>query len=323
MGINMINRDSVICKMFDIDYPIIQGGMAWVSDASLAAAVSEAGGLGVIAAGHAPADWVREQIRIVKQTTNKPFGVNIMLLSPFVTDVANVLAQESVPVIITGAGNPAKYMKMWKESGAKIAPVVPSTALALMMQKMGADAVIAEGCEAGGHIGELTTMVLTPAIVDAVDIPVIAAGGIYDARTAMAVFCLGAVGIQVGTRFILAKECTTHQAFKDKLIKAKDIDSKVTGRVTGHPVRLLRNKLSRKMQAAEYEDNAVEVLEEMGAGSLRKAVVDGDLVEGSFMAGQVACMLKEEQSAEEIIQEIFSHSALEATLGRASEILSI
>lgn len=303
-----------ITEMFNIQYPIIQGGMAWVSDAHLAAAVSQAGGLGIIAAGNAPASWVKEQIEIVKSKTDKPFGVNVMLLSPFVEEVAKVVAEAKVDVIITGAGNPAKYMKMWQETGAKVVPVVASNALARMMEKMGADAVVAEGCEAGGHIGELTTMVLVPNIVESVDIPVIAAGGIYDSKTALAAFCLGADAIQVGTRFIMADECTAHQNYKDKIAKAKDIDSKVTGRVTGHPVRLIRNSLARKMLSAEYEENAVEVLEEMGAGSLRTAVVDGDTKQGSFMAGQVACMLKEQQSAQEIIEDIFSNEKMQNVL---------
>ena len=310
-----------ITEMFNIQYPIIQGGMAWVSDAHLAAAVSQAGGLGVIAAGNAPADWVKEQIKILRSKTDKPFGVNVMLLSPFVEDVAKVVAEEKVDVIITGAGNPAKYMKMWQDTGAKVVPVVASNALAKMMEKMGADALVAEGCEAGGHIGELTTMVLVPDIVESVDIPVIAAGGIYNSNTALAAFCLGADAIQVGTRFIMATECTAHQNYKDKIIKAKDIDSKVTGRVTGHPVRLIRNPLTRKMLAAEYEQNAVEVLEEMGAGSLRAAVVDGDTKVGSFMAGQVACMLTNQASAKEIIEDIFSSEKLQNVLNSISEFV--
>ncbi|MBN2878792.1 MAG: enoyl-[acyl-carrier-protein] reductase FabK [Clostridia bacterium] len=310
-----------ITEMFNIRYPIIQGGMAWVSDASLAAAVSEAGGLGVIAAGNAPANWVKEQIELLKSKTDKPFGVNVMLLSPFVDEVAQVVVESKADVIITGAGNPAKYMKMWQDTGAKVVPVVASSALAAMMEKMGADAVVAEGCEAGGHIGELTTMVLVPDILQSVSIPVVAAGGIYDSRTALAAFCLGADAIQVGTRFIMASECNAHQNYKDKIKKAKDIDSKVTGRVTGHPVRLIRNALARKMLAAEYEANAVEVLEEMGSGSLRAAVVEGDIKEGSFMAGQVACMLNDEMSAKEIIEEIFSNEKMTAVLKDASRFI--
>ena len=307
-----------ITEMFNIRYPIIQGGMAWVSDAHLAAAVSMAGGLGIIAAGNAPASWVKEQIEIVRSKTDKPFGVNVMLLSPFVEEVAQVVADAKVDVIITGAGNPAKYMKMWQNTGAKVIPVVASSALAKMMEKMGADALVAEGCEAGGHIGELTTMVLVPDIISSVDIPVIAAGGIYDSKTAMAAFCLGAGAIQVGTRFIMAKECTAHQNYKDKIAKAKDIDSKVTGRVTGHPVRLIRNSLARQMIAAEYEENAAEAIEKMGEGSLRAAVVDGDVKQGSFMAGQVACMLGEEQTAKEIIEDIFDSAKMKSVLDDAA-----
>ena len=316
----MANKQTKITEMFNIQYPIIQGGMAWVSDAHLAAAVSMAGGLGVIAAGNAPADWLKEQIKTVREKTDKPFGVNVMLLSPFVEDVAKLVAEEKVDVIITGAGNPAKYMEMWQSSGAKVVPVVASNALAKMMEKMGADALVAEGCEAGGHIGELTTMVLVPDIINAVDIPVIAAGGIHDSRTALAAFCLGADAIQVGTRFIMATECTAHPNYKDKIKKAKDIDSKVTGRVTGHPVRLIRNSLSRQMLSAEYEANAVEVLEELGAGSLRAAVVEGDTKMGSFMAGQVACMLETEESAKEIIEDIFSDAKISAVLSKLGEL---
>ena len=314
-------KQTKITEMFNIQYPIIQGGMAWVSDAHLAAAVSMAGGLGIIAAGNAPANWVKEQIDIVRSKTDKPFGVNVMLLSPFVEEVAQLVADEKVDVIITGAGNPAKYMKMWQDTGAKVVPVVASSALAKMMEKMGADALVAEGCEAGGHIGELTTMVLVPTIIESVNVPVIAAGGIHDSKTALAAFCLGADAIQVGTRFIMATECTTHQNYKDKIKKAKDIDSKVTGRVTGHPVRLIRNSLARKMLAAEYENDAVEVLEAMGAGSLRAAVVDGDIKKGSFMAGQVACMINSEETAKEIIEDIFSDKKLNSVLSGLKDLV--
>jgi len=314
-------KQTKITEMFNIQYPIIQGGMAWVSDAHLAAAVSMAGGLGIIAAGNAPANWVKEQIDVVRSKTDKPFGVNVMLLSPFVEEVAQLVADEKVDVIITGAGNPAKYMKMWQDTGAKVVPVVASSALAKMMEKMGADALVAEGCEAGGHIGELTTMVLVPTIIESVNVPVIAAGGIHDSKTALAAFCLGADAIQVGTRFIMATECTTHQNYKDKIKKAKDIDSKVTGRVTGHPVRLIRNSLARKMLAAEYENDAVEVLEAMGAGSLRAAVVDGDIKKGSFMAGQVACMINSEETAKEIIEDIFSDEKLNSVLSDLKDLV--
>lgn len=294
-----------IDELLEIKYPIIQGGMAWVSDASLAAAVSNAGGLGVIAAGNAPASWVREQILELKKVCSKPYGVNIMLMSPYADEVAEVIVEQKVPVVITGAGNPRKYLDMWKEAGIKILPVVASRALAQMMQKMGADAVIAEGCEAGGHIGELSTMVLLPMIADSVEIPVVAAGGICDARTTAAVFALGADGVQVGTRFILAEECTVHQNYKDRVVRAKDIDSKVTGRVTGHPVRVLRNNLTRELAKLEYEEDGAVKIEERGAGSLRIAVVDGDLKEGSFMAGQCACRMDKVETAEDIIKSIF------------------
>ena len=301
---------SSITSILHIDYPLIQGGMAWVSNASLAAAVSMAGGLGVIAAGNAPPDWVRTQIRELRAKTDKPFGLNVMLLSPYVEEVAKVVSEERVPVVITGAGNPAGYVRAWKEAGCIIAPVVASSALAQMMQRSGADFVIAEGCEAGGHIGELTTMVLTPDIVRSVDIPVVAAGGIYNAETVAAAFCLGASGVQVGTRFILAAECTAHEEYKLRVIKARDIDSKVTGRVTGHPVRLLRSPLVREMAKLEYEPDGAEKMEKLGEGSLMRAVLHGDKEGGSFMAGQCACMLDQVQPAAEIIRELFDKTSL-------------
>lgn len=299
-----------ISDLLKIDYPVIQGGMAWVSNADLAAAVSMAGGLGVIAAGNAPPEWVREQIHIVREKTDKPFGLNVMLLSPYVEAVAKIVSEERVPVVITGAGNPAEYVKSWKEAGCIVAPVVASRALAIMMERMGADFLIAEGCEAGGHIGELTTMVLTPDIVRSVSIPVVAAGGIFDANTVAAAFCLGAVGVQVGTRFILAQECTAHDEYKRRVIKAKDIDSKVTGRITGHPVRVLRSPLVRELARVEYEENAVTRLTKMGEGSLQRAVLHGDADAGSFMAGQCACMLDKVQTAKEIIEELFDDERL-------------
>ncbi len=301
-----------ISDLLKIDYPVIQGGMAWVSNASLAAAVSMAGGLGVIAAGNAPPEWVREQIHLVREKTDKPFGLNVMLLSPYVEAVAKIVAEEKVPVVITGAGNPAEYMKSWKAAGCIVAPVVPSRSLAILMERMGADFLIAEGGEAGGHIGELTTMVLVPDIVRAVTIPVVAAGGIFDANTVAAAFCLGAVGVQVGTRFILAQECTAHDEYKRRVIKAKDIDSKVTGRITGHPVRVLRSPLVRELARVEYEENALEKLEALGAGSLQKAVLQGDAEGGSFMAGQCACMLDKVQTAKEIIEELFDGERLKS-----------
>ncbi len=312
-----------ICDLLGIDYPVIQGGMAWVSNANLAAAVSMAGGLGVIAAGNAPPEWVREQIQLVRQKTDKPFGLNVMLLSPHVEAVAKIVAEEHVPVVITGAGNPAEYVKSWKEAGCIVAPVVASRALAIMMQRMGADFLIAEGCEAGGHIGELTTMVLMPDIVRSVDIPVVAAGGIFDADTVAAAFCLGASGVQVGTRFILAEECTAHDEYKRRVMKAKDIDIKVTGRVTGHPVRVLRSPLVRELARVEYEENAVQKLEKMGEGSLQKAVIHGDAEGGSFMAGQCACMLDKTQSAADIIKELFDTKRLQEVCQNVCGRLSV
>lgn len=299
-----------IASILGIDYPLIQGGMAWISNASLASAVSTAGGLGVIAAGNAPPDWVRAQIKELRSKTDKPFGLNVMLLSPYVEDIAKIVAEERVPVVITGAGNPASFVRSWKEAGCIIAPVVASSALAQMMQRAGADFLIAEGCEAGGHIGELTTMVLTPDIIRTVDLPVVAAGGIYDAETVAAAFCLGASGVQVGTRFILAQECIANDEYKQRVIKARDIDSKVTGRVTGHPVRLLRSPIVREMMRLEYEENGAEKLEKLGEGSLMRAVLHGDKDTGSFMAGQCACMMDKVQPAAQIIRELFDKSAL-------------
>lgn len=297
----------MINELFGIEYPIMQGGMAWVSDADLAAAVSNAGGLGIIAAGNAPGEWVREQINKIKTLTDKPFGVNVMLLSPLIDEVIKVTLEEKVPVIITGAGNPGKYIKDWKENGSKVVPVVPSTALARRMVRRGVDAIIAEGAEAGGHIGKLNTMVLVSVIKSVVDIPVIAAGGIFDTKTAAAAFALGADGIQVGTRFIVAKECNAHDNYKQRLIKSIDIDTKVAGRITGHPVRAIRNKLTKrlgKLDKNQCPENA-EIFENEAAGSLRAAVVDGDMDNGSVMAGQCACMITCEESAKEIIESIF------------------
>lgn len=312
----------MINDLLQIDYPLIQGGMAWVSDADLAAAVSNAGGLGVIAAGNAPVSVVKEQIDKIRTLTDKPYGVNVMLLSPYVEEIADMLAGEAVPVIITGAGDPAKYMAAWKNRGSKVLAVVASTALAHRMEDCGADALIAEGCEAGGHIGELTTMTLVPGIVDAVSLPVVAAGGICDARTVAAAFCLGAQGVQVGTRFIVAMECNAHENYKQAVLKAKDIDSKVTGRITGHPVRVLRSKLTRQMLKAEYELGGLEKIEELGVGSLRKAVVDGDKGAGSFMAGQCAYRVGEAMSARQIIEELFDRGVLGGILtGLTRELL--
>ena len=293
-----------ITELLGIEYPVIQGGMAWVADAQLAANVSKAGGIGFIGAANAPAEWVREQIHIARQITDKPFGVNVMLLSPHADEVAAVVAEEKVAAVTTGAGNPAKYMEMWKNSGIRVIPVVASVALARMMEKCGADAVVAEGMESGGHIGEQTTMSLVPQVVDAVSIPVIAAGGIGDGRGMAAAFMLGAQAVQIGTRFIVAKECNVHQAYKDRVIQARDIDSEVTGRSTGHPVRSLRNQMTRKYQALEKEGAGFEELELLTLGALRKAVVDGDVKNGTVMAGQIAGLIHETKSCKEIIEEM-------------------
>lgn len=293
-----------ITELLGIEYPVIQGGMAWVADAQLAANVSKAGGIGFIGAANAPAEWVREQIHIARQITDKPFGVNVMLLSPHADEVAAVVSEEKVAAVTTGAGNPAKYMEMWKNSGIRVIPVVASVALARMMEKCGADAVVAEGMESGGHIGEQTTMSLVPQVVDAVSIPVIAAGGIGDGRGMAAAFMLGAQAVQIGTRFIVAKECNVHQAYKDRVIQARDIDSEVTGRSTGHPVRSLRNQMTRKYQALEKEGAGFEELELLTLGALRKAVVDGDVKNGTVMAGQIAGLIKKEQTCSEIIKEL-------------------
>ena len=295
-----------ICKMLDIKYPIFQGGMAWVSDSSLASVVSNAGGLGIIAGATAPVDYIREEIRKTKKLTDKPFGLNIMLLSDNAEELAKIAVEEGVKVITTGAGNPGKYMSMWKEAGIKVIPVVPSVALAKRMERAGADAVIAEGCESGGHVGKLTTMVLVPQVVDAVNIPVIAAGGICDGRGITAAFALGARGIQMGTRFLVSDECTIHENYKNAVIKAKDIDTVVTGRVTGHPVQVIKNRLAREFLKLEASNVSAEKLEELGRGALRRAVKDGDVDNSSLMAGQISGMVSKKQSVKEIIEEIFN-----------------
>ncbi|MDY5021037.1 MAG: enoyl-[acyl-carrier-protein] reductase FabK [Blautia sp.] len=297
-----------LTKILGIEYPIIQGGMAWVAEYHLAAAVSEAGGLGLIGAASAPADWVREQVREAKKLTDKPFGVNIMLMSPYADDVAKIIVEEGVKVVTTGAGNPEKYMPMWKEAGVKVVPVVASVAHAKRMERCGADAVVAEGCEAGGHIGETTTMVLVPQIVDAVNIPVIAAGGIADGRGMAAAFMLGAKGVQVGTHFVVADESQVHENYKNMIIKAKDIDTKVTGRTTGHPVRALRNQMTKEYLKKEAEGAPFEELELLTLGGLRKAVVEGDVKMGSVMAGQSAGLVKEKLSCAHIIQKLMTEA---------------
>jgi len=306
-----------ITKLLGIEYPIVQGGMAWVAEYHLAAAVSNAGGLGIIAAGAAPAEWVREQIREAKKLTDKPFGVNIMLMNPSADEIAKVVVEEGVKVVTTGAGNPEKYMKEWKEAGIKVIPVVASVALAKRMEKCGADAVVAEGTEAGGHIGELTTMVLVPQVVDAVSIPVIAAGGVADGRGMAAAFMLGAEGVQIGTHFVVTKECIVHQNYKDCIIKAKDIDTRVTGRSTGHPVRALRNNLTMEYLKKEAEGATAEELEALAAGGLRKAVVDGDTRTGSLMAGQSAGLVKEECTCKEFIERTTAEAT--ALMGKKVE----
>lgn len=293
-----------VTELLGIEYPIIQGGMAWVAEYHLAAGVSNAGGLGLIGAASAPAEWVREQIREAKKLTDKPFGVNIMLMSPYADEVAKVVAEEGVKVVSTGAGNPEKYMKMWKEAGVKVIPVVASIALAKRMERCGADALVAEGTEAGGHIGENTTMVLVPQIVDAVNIPVIAAGGIADGRGIAAAFMLGARAVQMGTHFVATKESMVHENYKNAILKAKDIDSRVTGRTTGHPVRALRNQMTKQYLDMEKAGASFEELEHLTLGGLRRAVVDGDVVNGSVMAGQSAAMVKEILSCEELIQKL-------------------
>ena len=297
-----------LCKTLGIQYPIIQGGMAWVATHSLAAAVSEAGGLGIIASGSAPTQWVRDEIRKCKKITNKPFGVNVMLLSPYAEEVAHMLVEEGVTVVTTGAGNPGKYVDMWKANGIKFIPVVPSVALAKRMEKGGADAVIVEGCEAGGHIGELTTMVLVPQVSAAVSIPVIAAGGVGNGRGIAAAFMLGAQGVQMGTRFLVAHESPAHAAYKERVLKASDIDAVVTGRSTGHPVRSLRNQLTREYVQLEKVGTDPKELDELGAGALQDAVVNGNVARGAVMAGQIAGIVSREQSAKDIIEEVWNET---------------
>lgn len=297
-----------ITELLGIEYPVIQGGMAWVADYHLAAAVSNAGGLGLIAAGGAPAEWVREQIRETKKLTDKPFGVNIMLMNPEADKIAKVILEEDIKVVTTGAGSPEKYMADWKAAGVKVIPVIASVALAKRMERCGADAVVAEGTEAGGHIGENTTMVLVPQVVDAVNIPVIAAGGIADGRGIAAAFMLGAKGVQMGTHFVVTDESQVHENYKERIIKAKDIDSRVTGRTTGHPVRALRNDMTKKYLELENKGAGFEELELLTLGGLRKAVVEGDVKNGSVMAGQIAGMVKERMSCKELIDKLVSET---------------
>lgn len=295
---------SPICDMLGIRYPVFQGGMAWIADGRLAAAVSEGGGLGIIGAGNAPASYVREQIIIAKTLTDQPFGVNVMLLSPFADEVAQVIAEEKVPVVTTGAGNPSKYMKLWLEAGCKVIPIVPSVAMAKLVTRLGASAVIAEGGESGGHVGELTTMVLVPLIKDATHLPVIAAGGIADGRGMAASMMLGACGVQLGTRFLSAEECTIHSTYKEKIVSAKDLCTMVTGKRLGHPVRSLRTQFARNYAQAEYGGMADEELENLAVGALRLAVQEGDLEKGCFLSGQCAAMVRKVEPAADIIRDV-------------------
>lgn len=295
-----------LCELLNIQYPIFQGGMAWIADASLAAAVSNAGGLGIIAAMNANADWLREEIHKARQLTDKAFGVNIMLMSPFADEVSDLVIEEKIPVVVTGAGNPGKYMKKWVAAGIKVIPVVASTAMAKLVERSGAFAVIAEGGESGGHIGELTTMALVPQVVDAVSVPVIAAGGIADGRQLTAAFALGACGVQVGTCLLASEECPIHVNYKQAVLKAGANDTTVTGRSTGAPVRVLKNKMAREYLRMEKKDVPLEEMEQLTLGSLRKAVFDGDVDGGSFMAGQVAGMVHELRPLRQIFEELMA-----------------
>ena len=297
-----------ITELLGIQYPIIQGGMAWVAEHHLAAAVSEAGGLGLIGAANAPAEWVREQIRAAKNLTEQPFGVKIMLMSPYADEVAQVVAEEGVKVVTTGAGSPEKYMELWKQSGIRVIPVVASVALAKRMERCGADAVVAEGCESGGHVGESTTMALVPQVVDAVKIPVIAAGGIADGRGIAAAFMLGAKAVQMGTRFIATREAQVHESYKTQVLRAKDIDTRVTGRSTGHPVRALRNEMTKRYLELEQEGAPFEELEQLTLGGLRRAVVEGDVRMGSMMAGQCAGLVREILPCSELVPQLMQEA---------------
>lgn len=307
-----------ICEMLGIKYPVIQGGMAWIADAKLAAAVSNAGGLGLIAAMNSNGEQLREQIRKAKELTDKPFGVNLMLMSPYIDEAVSVVCEEGIKVVTTGAGNPAKYMEQLKSAGVKVICVVASVALAVMVERMGASAVVAEGCESGGHVGDTTTMALVPQVVDAVNIPVIAAGGIADGRGMAAAFMLGAQAVQMGTRFLTARECNVHPNYKEKVLKAKDRDTIVTGKSLGHPVRALKNRMTRDFQAKELDPATTpDELEKMGAGALRRAAIEGDVKTGSCMCGQIAGLVNSEDSCEEIITGICRDAC--ALLGRSLE----
>jgi len=308
-----------LCDLLEIEKPIIQGGMAWVATGELAAAVSSAGGLGIIGAGNAPADVIEKEIEKVRELTDKPFGLNIMLLSPFADDIIELAIEKKVPVITTGAGNPGKHVKRFQEVGSKVIPVVPSVALARRMERLKVDAVIVEGTEAGGHIGELTTMALVPQVVNAVKVPVIAAGGVADGRGLAAVLALGAKGAQIGTRFVCSEECTASEDFKKAIVGARDRDAVVTGRSTGHPVRNLKNKLTKEIDRLEKEGAKPEEVEELGSGKLRDAVIDGDVDQGSVMAGQISGMISEIKSVREIVDEIIEEA--EAVIKNSHSLL--
>ena len=295
-----------VTRLLEIEYPIIQGGMAWVAEYHLAAGVSNAGGLGIIGAASAPADWVREQVREAKKLTDKPFGVNIMLMSPYADEVARVIVEEGVKVVTTGAGSPEKYMKMWKEAGIKVLPVVPSVALAKRLERAGVDGLIVEGCEAGGHIGEATTMALVPQVVSNVSIPVIAAGGIASGKQMLAAYALGACGVQIGTVLLASKECPIHENYKQAILKAKDTSTTVTGRINGTPVRILKNKMAKAYIQKEKAGADMMELEKYTLGSLKKAVFEGNVDEGSLMAGQVAGMIHEIKPVKQILEEMMS-----------------
>lgn len=297
-----------LCELLDIEVPILQGGMAWVATGELAAAVSKAGGLGIIGAGNAPADVIREEIHKVKNETDKPFAVNIMLLSPFAEDIIDLVIEENVPVVTTGAGNPGKYIDRFKNAGIKVIPVVPSVALARRMERIGVDAMIAEGNEAGGHIGQLTTMSLVPQLINSVDVPIIAAGGIADGKGVAAALCLGARGVQMGTRFVCTSECIASEEYKEAILNARDRDAVVTGRSTGHPVRNLKNSLTRKIKKMENSGASKEKIEEVGSGKLRDAVLEGDIDNGSVMAGQIAGMINDIKPVKEIINNIITEA---------------
>ncbi len=301
----MIN--SIICELLDIKYPLIQGGMAWIADANLAAAVSNAGGLGLISSINSSIDAIRSEIHKCKELTNKPFGVNIMLMHPNAAEVAQLVVEENVKVVTTGAGSPATYMPMWKEAGIKVIPVVASTAYAKKMADLGATALIAEGAESGGHVGSLHSMALIPQIVESVDLPVIAAGGIYDGRSAAAAFMLGACGVQMGTRFLVAEECLVHQTYKDKLVQASDISTIVTGQTIGDAVRCLKNPFSKQFYKMELDPNSSkEDLQKLGIGSLRKAVFEGDFKGGSFLAGEISGLIKKIEPAASIVEDVMN-----------------